>query len=198
MNYDFRITNATSKITTRNRAAISRALHSTFHIPRSQSKSRGFTLMLAALVASLLTALGLAMYTIAQKEVVLSSLGRDSQFAFYAADTGVECALYWDFQYDAFATSTVYDGSTIPAECDGQELRDFPTPWESISFDGVTGIGGTESTSFWFEPEGRCTYVTVSKYTSHPHTRIDSLGYSTACNDPNNSRRLERAVRMVY
>lgn len=154
--------------------------------------------MLAALVASLLTALGLAMYTIAQKEVVLSALGRDSQFAFYAADTGAECALYWDFHYDAFATSTIYDGSETPAECNGEDLRDFPTPWDSIGADGVVGLGGSDTSSFWFEQSGRCIYVTVTKSSSHPHTQIDSLGYSTACNEPGNQRRLERAIHMSY
>ncbi len=52
--------------------------------------NRGFTLLLASLIASLLATIGLAMFAIAQKEVRLSSMGRESQFAFYAADTGAE------------------------------------------------------------------------------------------------------------
>src|SRR3990167_2209689 len=68
--------------------------------------SRGFTLLLAALVSSIVLAVGAAIFGIAQKQVLLSAIGRDSQLAFYAADTAAECALYWDFRCNYFASST--------------------------------------------------------------------------------------------
>jgi hypothetical protein len=61
--------------------------------------SAGFTLFYAVLVASLLLAIGLAIFNITFKEVVLSSGARESANAFYAADTGLECALYWDLKH---------------------------------------------------------------------------------------------------
>ena len=160
--------------------------------------NRGFTLLLAALIASLLSALGLAMFGIAQKEVVLSALGRDSQLAFYAADTGAECALYWDFKHRAFATSTVYTSTSTPAMCAGQNLQDFPTPWETGNPDGVAGLGGGAVTTFWFEPDGYCVYVTVNKNAGAPFTVVEALGYSRPCDEPNHPRRLERAVRATF
>ncbi len=82
-----------------------------------KSRQRGFTLLLAALVASIVLALGSSIFTIAKKQVTLSSLGRDSQFAFYAADTAAECALYYDVRLSSFATSS---GITmLPIQCDG-------------------------------------------------------------------------------
>ncbi len=162
-----------------------------------RASQAGFVLMLASLVASLLAALGIAMFTIAQKEIVLSSLGRDSQFAFYAADTGAECALYWDFKYDAFNTSQVYASSTS-ATCAGQVLQDFPTSGDEGSSDGASGLGGTAISTFWFEPDGLCVKVTVEKQNENPRTKVEALGYSTACDDPNNRRRLERAVRATF
>ena len=71
-------------------------------LPKEQKEKKneaGFTLLIAALVASVVLALGASIFDLAQKEVTLSSIGRDSQFAFYAADTAAECALYWDFRY---------------------------------------------------------------------------------------------------
>src|SRR3989344_5447846 len=65
----------------------------------------GFTLFFAVLIASLLLAIGLAIFNITIKELVLSSSVRDSEFAFYAADSGVECALYWDRTQGAFSTT---------------------------------------------------------------------------------------------
>ncbi|TSC86137.1 MAG: hypothetical protein G01um10148_643 [Parcubacteria group bacterium Gr01-1014_8] len=84
-----------------------------------KEKSRGFTLLLSALIASLSLALGLAIVTIARKSVILSSIGRDSQFAFYAADTGAECALYWDIRHELFSTSSPPEQIT----CDGQTVN---------------------------------------------------------------------------
>src|SRR3989344_2099896 len=99
------------------------------HNPKSKTTERGFTLLLAALVASISLALGTAIFGIAQKQLTLSAIGRDSQFAFYAADTIAECALYWDFRYGYFGTSTAPDfqprfqsGITDP-KCDGQSLE---------------------------------------------------------------------------
>ncbi len=159
-------------------------------------QTRGFTLLYASLIASLLTALGIAMFGIAQKELTLSSLGRESQYAFYAADTGAECATYWDFKSNAFATSTVFAGN---AKCAGKTLSDFPTGYENgLGNDGVAGLGGTNTSTFWFETNSHCVYVRVTKANSYPYTKIESFGYNTKCSDVTNPRRLERAVRSTY
>ena len=68
-------------------------------------------------ISSLLLSIGISIYNITLKELILSSYGRNSQFAFYAADTGLECALYWNIK-DAFSTTTP---STI--ECDGKTIE---------------------------------------------------------------------------
>jgi hypothetical protein len=162
---------------------------------------RGFTLLLATLLASLLSAIGLAIFNIAQKEVVLSSIGRDSQFAFYAADAGAECALYWDFKHDAFDPTIVY--TTDTPRCAGTALNEFPTPYEEGSGadnqpSGLGGAGYGNVSSFWFESQGYCAYVSVTKTDSPRRTYIESLGYSTKCSNVTSSRRLERAVRLTY
>lgn len=82
-------------------------------------RQRGFTLLLATLTASLLLLLGASIFGLIKKEVILSSLGRDSQFAFYAADSGAECALYWDFRQNLFSSSTPPTVIT----CDGQTVN---------------------------------------------------------------------------
>src|SRR3989344_3569012 len=79
---------------------------------------RGFTLLLSALIASIVLVLGASIFQIAQKELTLSSIGRDSQFAFYAADTGAECALYWDIRHSYFGLAT----PPITPMCDEESL----------------------------------------------------------------------------
>ncbi len=77
--------------------------------PRSLNleASGGFALLFAILASSVLLSIGLAIWNIAFREVLLSSFGRESQSAFYVADSAIECALYHDFiGTNVFATST--------------------------------------------------------------------------------------------
>lgn len=67
-------------------------------------QERGFTLFYAVLVSSLLLALGLAIFNITYKELILSSGARESATAFYAADAGLECALFWDRKYTGLSS----------------------------------------------------------------------------------------------
>lgn len=52
--------------------------------------------MVAVITASILLIIAMSIGSIALKEQVLSIANKESQVAFYAADTGMECALYWD------------------------------------------------------------------------------------------------------
>src|SRR6185369_14936182 len=75
----------------------------------TSNNQKGFALLFAVLVSSVLLAIGVSIFNLTVKELALSASGRESQFSFYAADTGAECALYWDFkatQPVMFATST--------------------------------------------------------------------------------------------
>lgn len=62
----------------------------------AQKTNSGFTLFIALIVSSLLLAIGFSLSTIILKQLVFANSGKESQLAFYAADSGAECALYWD------------------------------------------------------------------------------------------------------
>lgn len=148
-----------------------------------EADSRGFTILLAALVSSVVLALGVAVFQIAYKQLTLSSIGRDSQHAFYAADTGAECALYWDARFDYFASPP----PTIDAFCGGGN--------QPLSVSGR----GTNSMSFEFEPQSRCVRVRVTKSDTHPRTVIVADGYSAPClTILENPRTLQRTIRIQY
>ena len=131
------------------------------------------------------------MFAITKKEVILSSLGRDSQFAFYAADTGVECALFWDVRYGYFGI-TAPPGVVPPdPRCDTQ----------SLNASGRTG-SYPQTMSFRFEPGGRCVDVTVAKtqniVTQVVSTTIHADGYNTSCAGLDNQGTLQRSVEIQY
>ena len=156
---------------------------------RQRRAQRGFTLLLAALVASIVLALGTSIFQLAQKELTLSSIGRDSQYAFYAADTGVECALYWDTRFQTFPTTTP---AVKNINCDNQSITT-----------ASEGLGNTITSTFRFEPNGFCVDVTVEK-TRTPsqntiHTSIRANGYSAHCNSLTTyPRLLQRSVELNY
>lgn len=159
---------------------------------------RGFTLLLATLISSLVLIIGTSMFSLAQKQVLLSSLGRDSQYAFYAADTGAECALYWDLRHQYFSAAGQPDG--VAPTCDGT----------SIAGDAFSGYG--VPMTFEFELRGQnalanlCSRVAVTKYEDNPVTEevepqtiIVASGYNTPCDKiATDARALERTVRLTY
>lgn len=145
---------------------------------------RGFTILFSALVASLVLTLGISIFSVAQKQVILSSLGRSSQYAFYAADTGAECALYWDVRYEYFSSTT----PGRDPECNGTPLT-------------ITGAPGAlpYTMEFEFEPNGYCVQVAVEKKAADPRTVIHADGFSTPCDDIELSgRALQRSVELSY
>ncbi len=153
---------------------------------------RGFTILLAALIASLVLALGISVFSIAQKQLILSSTGRNSLLAFYAADTAAECALYFDMRGAAFDPLN----AITPINCDDANVADptaiivTHTPDPSVPADDF---------SFEFEPNGYCARVLVTKQNVHPRTTIHADGFSVPCEEIEVSgRSLQRSVELTY
>lgn len=150
-------------------------------------KNKGFTLFVSIAVMGTLLVISTGIVNLALKQSLISASGRESQHAFYAADTGIECALYWDVKnssgQSAFATTT---GTTINCNKDAANQ----------SNEWVVG-GNTVSTinRINFLPDPYCAIVTVTKNTNST-TAIESKGYNTC--DSSNPRRVERAVRATY
>lgn len=155
----------------------------TFLLFQKSVRQRGFTLLLAALVSSLVLSLGLLIVSIVRKSIFLSSLGRDSQFAFYVADGAAECALYWDIRHNRFSTST----PPATVRCNA-----IDAPVSTGSLSPVTF-------SYQYEVESRCVKVSVVKNTAHPKTVIHADGYNVACAAVSVSNRaLQRSVELQY
>lgn len=57
-------------------------------------QQKGFVILFTILISVIILMIGLGIFSIATRETVLSGTAREAQFAFYAADAGVECALY--------------------------------------------------------------------------------------------------------
>lgn len=147
-----------------------------------QNTQQGFTLFIAVLLGSLMLAIGFSIFNLAFKELLLSSSSRDSQVAFYAADTGLECALYYDQQQRAFQTGQA-GGPTI--QCAGITVSAQRT-----------SSSNPHTWQFALDTPGLCTVVEVQKSTSDNRTLIRAFGYNTC--DSTDERRTERGLRVIY
>ncbi len=162
--------------------------------PHHTDPRAGFTILLAALVASLVLSIGVSIFSIARKSVTLSTIGRDSQFAFYAADTAAECALYWDGD-PRYAFATNSPAATI--RCDDPDPPNPITVTNNLPTwpDTVFTIGVATP----FEPNGYCAIVTVTKRAVAPFTIIHADGYNVPCAErTTNPRTLQRSVEWRY
>lgn len=148
-------------------------------------KKSGFALLFAVLATGILLSIALAISSIALKELLLSSYGRESQIAFYTSDTALECAMYWEFQHNSFSTSTT------PSDISCNNTTNYT----------VGGGAGTQLlTDIRFGPTNNapCATLSVEKaYEGSPAhfvTRILSYGHNS-CNTGSRER-VERGLKL--
>ncbi len=167
---------------------------------------KGIAILIAVIAVSAMLLIALAISDISFKEQVLTFFGRDSKTAFYAANSGIECALFHDFGGGVdgsfkFPTSTA-SGSTGTVQCANQALD------TDVSADTNSAV-----TSFFFNVNSEassCSIVRVTKTVvgNSIQTTVESRGYNNTCDesrDPSDpalsddsARNLERALRMTY
>ncbi|NOY35895.1 MAG: hypothetical protein GXP44_03215 [bacterium] len=153
----------------------------------------GFTLILSLLITSIVLSVGLGVFDIIFREMALSGSGMESQKAFYAADTGEECSMYWDlkhpgFTYSVFATSSDSVSPTNGVLCNE---KDIAASWI------ITDLTPTSATTeFKLEfANGSCANIFVIKDSGS--VKIESRGYNFTC-DSVDPRKVERALRVSY
>jgi Tfp pilus assembly protein PilX len=163
-------------------------------------KNRGFTVLFAVIVSALILAIGISIANITLKQIRISSLGRESQIAFYAADSGSECVIYYDLVEQAFGTSSLSGGATLPStiNCFGQEAVVIFDPTGTANSQNATSTVDIRDTT---SATGLCARVEIGKHDTNgdgysDRTVILSRGYNVCENDP--QRLLERGIRIRY
>ncbi len=157
----------------------------------------GFTLFIALIVSSLLLAIGFSLSTIILKQLVFANSGKESQLAFYAADSGAECALYWDRKdingltdfNGAFTASSTFDdifcgtgGPTTPQTARvGSFVRFLDIPNQQATTTFYVDYSDSDPSN----PNHKaCAKVSVFKWVDNSSgtpvekTQIESRGYN--------------------
>jgi hypothetical protein len=143
---------------------------------------RGFAILFTVLLSAIVLSIAIGISEVAYQEAVLSASAREGNIAFFAADTGADCALYWDR-----SDKQAFD----PTDPDGIG---------SFSCAGNTFGVGTTSFSLNLNNSSNCAAVTVTKNAGL--TQIESLGYNVPCAQANSNppppRIVQRAIRVTY
>lgn len=167
---------------------------------RTNSKSekqKGFVALYAVLITSLILSMVIGISSISYKELVLSSYAKYSHYAFFAADTGLECAQYFDQQGTFLKNSPTVDcdNQSLAVNMQSQSVYNF-------SFDLVTNPSLNKKS---------CVKVSVNKDFQYDfdgdgivdsNTIIESTGYSKECSvvdaSTKDSSIVQRALRVNY
>jgi len=143
-------------------------------------KNRGFVILFAVMLSSILLAIGLGVSNIAFREVKFGTSAKDANDAFFAADTGAECALFYDKNLtvlDSFPSSIACGNNpNIPVDINGTFI--------------LSGLGSLNRS---------CAIVTIIKDSTLSITTITSKGYNNGdvnCIPSSNS--LERELEVTY
>ena len=149
--------------------------------------NKGFALLISVIISAIIMTIGITIVNSAIKEVILSSTVRNSLESFYMANSGVECALYWDNVRGNFEKESAFfhkDSSPGVIECRGIEAT-------------VNG-----PSDFWLIEEDTnlaCVNVDLEAIPVGPDELkfvVSSWGFNT-CNEKN-TRRVDRALEVKY
>ena len=167
-------------------------------------KNKGFVLLFVIVLSSIILSVTLGMANIAFREIGFNTSAKASNDAFFAADAGAECALYYDLtsplNLDPNNTSTVsvfgVDTIFVNTSCGGSFISLDNTILNSnppIYYFYLNGLGNESKA---------CAYVTLTRSTTDPVvTTIVSKGYNTGGDTEcvsTNPNRVERQIEVTY
>ena len=162
-------------------------------------QKRGFALLISIIFMSVMLSFGLALGALGYKQEVLASSAIESQYAFYAADAGLECALYADQQQNLFDYRS-HSSSVHPALITSVACNDSPAYAVELnySYDTVMVV----KQRFSLDGGKRCADVTIYKPAPGTGTtHIFSQGYDVSCAtvaSPNGARFVARGLKAHY
>ena len=160
-----------------------------------KSDKSGFVILFAMVVSLIIILITSGMYTITHKQAIISSYTRESQKAFYAANSALECALFHDISPYINETAFPYgadDSYTKDISCGGNDfsVKKIPVQSSASGYEDLFSFRYPEINDSTFgitQPEeSGCAYVLVEKKEGEEvngvvevHTRVTAVGFNT-------------------
>ncbi len=172
-----------------------------------KKKKSGFAMLFAVLVSSVLVAIGISMFSISLKELMVATSARDSEIAYYAADSAKECAKYWDIKERPFPPIDIYgtvhtdSSQSIDIICNGNATH---VPLLCSNNSGIITCSGSLNLFFNFssttpkDPTLPSADISIAKVFDQVSligtTTLNVYGHNTGIP----GRRVERGISFSY
>ncbi|MEK7091440.1 MAG: hypothetical protein AAB900_00450 [Patescibacteria group bacterium] len=174
--------------------------------------NKAFVLLYAVLVASVVLAIGFSLANIITKQIILSSLGQSSRIAYYAADGGRDCGLFWANFSEVITGSSFGSGTVIHCGLDNSNPSVSLAPDPILAGSSLLNLYGIDLTDYNYQAyalpsinfllDGRpaCAKVTVFSFDFDPtkalnyRTIVLSRGFNTGCTSSAGPRTVSRTV----
>lgn len=157
-------------------------------ITKDKTKKGGYAILFTVVIVGIISMITIGLSNAAYKQMILSSVAKDSTTAFYQADIASECALYMDNESNNPAVPPTSGSSSWT--CAGINLTYTPSgssPDTQVNLDPVSG--GSSNKCF--------SSIVYKKETSTAiSTEVQAKGYNIC--DKTNSRTVERAIKVNY
>lgn len=164
-----------------------------------KDKKRGFALLISIIFMSVMLSFGLSLGSLGYKQQVLAATSIGSQYAFYAADAALECALYADQQQNLFIFPPSAPSSVPAMTCDGVA----PVSATTVSYTANEWVVATRFSLESNTTRPRCADVTIYKPAPGASgvTYLFAQGYDVSCtkvSNPNGARFVSRGISAHY
>ena len=161
----------------------------------ADKRQQGFALLVAVIFMSVMLSLGLALSSLGYKQEILASSAIESQYAFYAADAGLECALYQDQQWNLFNYTSSSTAAAPSFLCDNSPALSATSAHDSSSNWVLTYRYELDSNT-------HCVDITVYKPPlTTGTTYLFAQGYDVSCStisNPNGAHFVSRGLEASY
>ena len=189
-------------------------------LKKYRTSQTGVTLLITLLVMGVMLVISASLLHITIKQFQFSGISEISEIAFNAANSGMECALFFDLGFD---TGVRIDAFDVPGDGTPQSAA-ASIVCMNVADSAPAPVVSGQPQDFEFEWNGMCTQVTVYKFLedealdgdaigpdlggilSNPPvclegqecTVIKSRGYNTTCGNLSDQRVVERELTLVY
>lgn len=154
-------------------------------IIKFKKENKGYAILFTVVVVGIISAITIGLTNAAYKQMMLSSVARDSTSAFYQADISTECAMYAD-NIDVLSN---VDSVSVPFKCGGT-IMDYNHVVDTTLYQ-LTPHNQSSIT-------GKCFLADINKNEVGDliKTKVEAYGYNICNKD--NFRTVERKIEVNY
>lgn len=165
----------------------------------SSSKIKGYAILFTVVVVSVISLIAIGLTNTSYKQLILSSVAKDSHLAFFQSDTATECALYLDNRLDMQVGGNPITATPVNWKCG---INADGTDYTLGAYVDSSGGGTTQyklnaiagNDAGMLSSATPCFKIDIDKKSNG--TKVSAYGYNVC--DANSLRKVEREIDVNY